>query len=389
MSDASDFMRHSVGALARPLLGWGVSRLEAARRALLLAALSVPVLAPIVRRRDSRVLARSVVGIAAAFVASILAPGALYVLSPLVLGAAHIGADIRYLVRRQKMPPAVEAFLYGGCAAVLALRAAEMAAPLALPYSRIELATAAGWVLGASLLAVRGPAAHARAAAIALGAAGALAVAWNRPNGARIVFAHAHNAVALLVWLAIFFRRRCAAVPMAILTGAVLLIASGSTLPYVLRLGGHDPFRSHWIDAAALLAPFVPVRLGGSIVLSYVFLQSVHYMVWLVWIPDCAARAQGTPTFRMTAQGLRRDLGGIGLALVAVAALLVVVAAFFDAVRARAAYLSLSGFHGYLELAVLAFLTTRASSSRAGPPPRLPPSPSASPWCPSGFEPSP
>jgi hypothetical protein len=58
----------------------------------------------------------------------------------------------------------------------------------------------------------------------------------------------------------------------------------------------------------------------------------------------------------MTVRGLRRDLGSVGLGLLALAAVVVAVAAFVDAGRARAAYLSLSAFHGYLELAAAAFL---------------------------------
>lgn len=342
-----------------PIWVQAVSRLDRARGAVLLAAMHVPLLAAIGRRRDSRVLARSIVGIATAFVASVLVPGGLYMLSPLVLGVAHIGADLRYLVRRQQMSPRVEAFFYGGCAALLALRAAEALAPT-LPYPRLELAAAGAWILSASLLGMQGPASRARAAGIAVGVMGVLVVAWPRPAMARVLFAHVHNVVAVVVWLALFFRRRrAAAVPATILAGALLLILRGFTLPYFFRFGHHDAFRSQIFDAVDQLAPLLPFRLGVSVVLSYVFLQSVHYMVWLSWVPESAIRTQGTLTFRMTARGLRRDFGASGLAVIASAGLVVLGAAFFDAPGARAAYLSLSGFHGYLELAVLAFLAAR------------------------------
>jgi hypothetical protein len=106
--------------------------------------------------------------------------------------------------------------------------------------------------------------------------------------------------------------------------------------------------------------------LGPSIVFSYVFLQSVHYMAWLAWIPDSVTRAQGSLTFRMTAGALRRDLGDRALVAIAVASLAVVAAACFGASRARSAYLSLAAFHGYLELAALSVIVTRGRGRERG-----------------------
>jgi hypothetical protein len=320
--------------------------------------------ASIVGRRDARVLARSVIGIALAFVGSIVIPGALFVLSPVVLGVAHVGADIRYLVLRQGVARRAAALLYGGCAALLALRAAEMMAPGALPYARVELGAAAAWVTSAALLAAVDATGRARAAGIALVVAGLLLLAWPRPDLARIVFAHAHNVVAVALWLALFFRgRRATLVPLALLAVALVVILRGATLPLVARFGAYDVLGSNVFFAADQLAPRVPGALGPAIVLSYVFLQSIHYMVWLAWIPDSVTAAQGTLTFRMTARGLARDFGGVWLGVLAVSALVVVVGAFFDATRARTTYLSLAAFHGYLELAAIAYLATRAGAS--------------------------
>lgn len=342
--------------------------LDSARRSLLSVAVRAPALGAIVRRRDARVLARSVAGILLAFALSIVAPGAMLLLSPLVLGVPHIGADVRYLVRRQSLGRRVEASFFAACAALLLFRAVEMAAPLALPYARIELAFAALWI-GSCAFAASGDArSRAHAGAIATITVGLLALAWPRPDLARVVFAHVHNVVAVILWATLFFRaRRAALAPLALLAGLVLLTLSGATLPWVVRLHGYAFGGSDVFYAADALAPHVAGMLAPSIVLSYVLLQGVHYMAWLVWIPDASNPAQGTPTFRMTARGLHRELGAVGLMLLALTTVVVVIAALADAGRARTAYLSLSAFHGYLELAAVTFLTTRAARARRAP----------------------
>jgi hypothetical protein len=258
------------------------------------------------------------------------------------------------------MSRATEAFFYAGCVALLGLRAAELAAPAALPFARTELAVAAAWVASAALLSARGAGERWRAALLALVAGALLAAAWPRPDLARVVFAHAHNLVAVALWLALFYRRRLAVLSVALLGVALLLIVSGATLPWVVHFSGYKALGVDVFYAAEQLAPRVPGALGPALVLSYVFLQSVHYMAWLTWIPDSATRGQGTLTFRMTARGLARDLGGPWLLLLVAAALAVALGALFDATRTRAVYLSLAAFHGYLELAAVAYLATRA-----------------------------
>ena len=62
----------------------------------------------------------------------------------------------------------------------------------------------------------------------------------------------------------------------------------------------------------------------------------------------------------MSLRSLLRDLGPVWLGLTALLACAVLAASFVDAHRTRQLYLSLSGFHGYLELAAGAFLFVRA-----------------------------
>ena len=61
----------------------------------------------------------------------------------------------------------------------------------------------------------------------------------------------------------------------------------------------------------------------------------------------------------MSVRSLLRDLGPVWLVVIALVAGAVLAASFVDAHRTRQLYLSLSAFHGYLELAAGAFLFVR------------------------------
>jgi hypothetical protein len=104
---------------------------------------------------------------------------------------------------------------------------------------------------------------------------------------------------------------------------------------------------------ASWLAPGLSPRVGSAVVLTYVFLQSVHYTTWLGLVPEEAMRGDATRSFRMSLRALTRDFGGVGLAIVAIASLAMLAFATRDLHHTRDAYLTLSAFHGYLELAAL------------------------------------
>jgi hypothetical protein len=327
--------------------------LDDARRWTIDKVVRTPAVRPFAVRRDARMLARTTLGVLVAFAATLVAPGLLFVLGPIVFGVAHVASDVRYLVRRPRAPAAL---MYGGCVAILALRAGEMAAPGALPFARLEIALAGAWITAAAF--------HARRAWLVGAPVFALvALAWNHAEIARLVFAHAHNLVGVVVWLVVFRKRRAPFVlPLALLALALGLLVSGVTVPAVLRWRTFDAFGTNLYLVSDWLAPEVGAPLAAGITLAYVFLQSVHYMVWLVWIPDEATRAEGTTTFRMTGRGLVRDFTPLGLAAILAAAGAVLVFSLFDVHGTRVAYLSLATFHGYLELAALAYLAPRLVS---------------------------
>jgi hypothetical protein len=226
----------------------------------------------------------------------------------------------------------------------------------------VVLAAIAGAVRSGSVrrLAIVGP--------IALVAA---VLAWMSPYYTILGITHAHNLVAIVLWLVLFRRSaRAVAVPLAAFGGAVALLASGDLLPLSAWSGGLSMLGADLAEVSGWLVPGVPARIALALTVTYVFLQAIHYSVWLGWVPQEDARAEGTLTFRMSARSLLADFRWWGVVAVIVGCAIVIGFATVDLLRTRDVYLSVAAFHGYLELAMLAYLITAAAvPSRARPRP--------------------
>jgi hypothetical protein len=114
----------------------------------------------------------------------------------------------------------------------------------------------------------------------------------------------------------------------------------------------------HVLGVASWVAPFANPRVAVGMTTAYLFLQSVHYSAWLNWIPQEQQPGRGTLTFRMSVRSLFADLGAAGVAAVSLAVAAVLLGACFNAMSSQRLYLSLATFHGYLELALLAYFWT-------------------------------
>jgi hypothetical protein len=301
---------------------------------------------------------------------AVLVPGVLYVVGPALFGVAHVAADARYLVLRRTLPRWWVTTLATGCAALLALRALELAFPAALPFARTELGLGAALALAgcvAGALAARDEngagSTWARAASVGLAISGLAIAALARPHLARLVFAHVHNVVAIALWLYLFRARRRFALPaVALLAVSTTLLLTGFAMPFV-QLGG--PGGERLIDDAVFAWPaWMPQNTAVALGVVFVMLQGVHYAVWLAFIPQDDARTQGTLSFRMSLRALRRDFPGPWLAAIALLAAGVLAASFFDVHRTRQLYLSLAAFHAYLELAAAAFFIVRGKRTQ-------------------------
>ncbi|WP_437976860.1 hypothetical protein WMF11_06780 [Sorangium sp. So ce295] len=347
------------------LLERGVAPLDGARRRLFGLLRRSELAIAVVARPDRRIATLAAANALGAFTMAVFAPSALLVLGPILLGVLHVAADVRYLVLRRGLPSWWRGVVWTACAALVGLRGAQELFGSAAALLRAEHALLAAW-LGAAVVAGALASRAWRRVALAAAAAVALsAAALAAPRGFRLVLAHAHNLVALALWLALFRRRvRAVAWPLGLVLAGTALLASGAMTSLTLRAGWLDAFGLHLLLASDWLAPGLPTRAAVALTACYAFLQSVHYAVWLLLIPQEDHPGQRTTTFRMSARSLRRDFGDAGLAAVAAVAGLVLIGALRSALGTRNLVLSLASFHGYLELALLAYFYVRGDVGR-------------------------
>ena len=331
MNPAPQF-RASAAAILTPLdrLRW------------LLLKLLGPLAKPLVRRRELRVMAAGCAVVGFSLAATLISPFWLLALGPVVLGVPHLVADVRYLVLRPGLHQRIALWL-----------------PVGIP---LLLAGTSRFSMTSGLTACAGMALLARSAwtrkMIALACIGALMVAaWVVGDAAALVFAHAHNFIAVMLWWCWRPRsgqRQQAVVPVLFLTASVLLV-----------LGWLEPWGRGfaWQPAGlgpgyhlSFLAPGIAEPWGLRLVLLFAFAQSVHYGVWLRLIPE-DDRPQETPrTFRASARALTSDVGTPLMVFVILLSLVIALWASFDLTAARENYLRMALFHGYLELIAATWL---------------------------------
>ena len=300
-----------------------------------------PVSRVLVANREKRVAVGASLAVVAAFALAAIAPLWALALGPLIFGVPHVVADVRYLVIRTGL--ARDRWVLAAIGAPLLVAAFG---------GGLRAGTIA---VAAALLAVRGSQRRAVLGLVLL--APVAFVAWQSPAQADAAFAHLHNLVAVIVWWA--FRRpgeragwRWAAI--VAIAFAVLLILTG-TLPANLSSepAGFDGESIGWTLALGFGAPW-----GERMLVLYVFGQSIHYAVWLRFVPD-EDRARATPrSFSASWAALGEDLGPTVIAAFVVA-LVFVGWGLFDVRAARDSYLRGAAFHGHLELVALAYALAR------------------------------
>ena len=313
--------------------------------------------------RDVRLASMAAAHAALAFTLTVLLPVPLLVLAPLVLGVPHVVSDLRYLVFRRTRRRDVRAAVVAACALLAGANAFALSG-LHLDVTALEIALG---TLAIAVAAIAGGRASDHAARSALLLAAALiagGIALRRSNIAIVVLLHGHNVVALAAWLWLFRRRiRIMLAPLSLVACGTGVFLSGVTLPTTLRAGIWNAFGTNLLAAADWLAPGVRGVVGVGLASSFVFLQSVHYFVWLVAVPiDDRARA-GATTFGRALRDFVGDMGPIAVSIVALACALVVGFGAAAPLVTRNVYLSLASFHVWLELAVLAFYAAAGRSA--------------------------
>ncbi len=292
------------------------------------------------------------------------APLWLLLLAPLWLGVPHVAADVRFLVIRPPgaVPRRLLLALFVPFGAMTLLRVAALAGAPGFP--RTEL------VLGA--LAVAGAAAWAGPRVgvwLALGLVALLVPALAWPGQAALIVGHAHNFVAVALWAWWMGPRGGARwVVLGALGAALAAIGFGAF--DALWFADGPPAAASGLTLAGMidtLAPDVPGAAAPRLVMAFALMQAVHYGLWLGCIPQSPAvhteDAPLPPSRRWAA--LIGDLGRVGLAAVLIGAVALPIAGLAAPTAARAGYLSLVLFHGWLELAVAAHLWASGWSPRA------------------------
>ncbi len=305
-----------------------------------------PWLAPLYADRARRVVWLGLFSISISFALTLVGPLWLLALGPVLLGVPHLVADARYLVvlpRLHERGPLV-------ALAALPLLATGFGAPAAI--SLLSLVPA--------VLLARASLPRKAVGLLVWAALTTVAVVWETPF--LLAFLHLHNVIALGWWWALRPRTKQAfLVPAAVLAGTVFILAGGAE-PIVAALGGFQApgsaatFTEFIESTAPGLSPSWAMRL----VLSFAFLQSVHYAMWLRLVPEDARSRPAPRPFRATWAALVRDFGLPLLAVFFGLTLFIALWGLRDLASARWGYLRLAAFHGYLELAVAAlFLVER------------------------------
>lgn len=292
---------------------------------------------PIVRQRELRVALMFSALVTTALTATLLVPLWLLILGPLLWGVPHLVADLRYLVVRTGYHRRPLLWLLAGGPLLWTALGGSLVWGFVGAVLAATVARAGAWPRA---LAVLG-----------LAAAGAT-LYWLGRTG-DVVFAHAHNFIAVGLWL--LWRPRAGRlhwIPLALLIAASLFVVSEPALRLAYASGGLDWYGGRMsLDYQVWrLSPDVAPALGARLVLLFCFAQAIHYAVWLQLLPDEDRERATPPTFRASYEDLRRDLGGLGLAVAAALALGIAAWAVFDLMHASHGYFRMARFHGHLEV---------------------------------------
>lgn len=300
-----------------------------------------PWLSPLYADRRRRVWWLGVFSVVSAFVVTGLVPLWSLALGPVLLGVPHLVSDVRYLVVRPglHLRPAL-LVLAGGPLLATSFGAGPVVGLLSLVPAVVVGRPRLSWKLA---LALTGWLAFS-------------AAAWRDPWAFQLGFLHAHNLVAVLLWWVLSPRAPSMAWIPALTLAGVAAIFGGVLDPLLTVAGG---WSAPWTGASftefvETITPAMEPTLAARLVLSFCFLQSVHYAVWLRLVPDDERPRPAPRTFRATWAALERDFGRWPLLAFVALALGIAGWGVVSLPNAREGYLHLAAFHGYLELAVLA-----------------------------------
>jgi hypothetical protein len=294
-----------------------------------------------VRHREARVLAGGLLVIGTASGLTLAAPFWLLALGPILWGIPHVLSDFRYLVLRPGLHRR-----FGLC----------FGAGLPLAFAGIGWHPVECGLVAAMMAALLAEGAVWKKTVVLAAGAALFWMSVRIGDLAILVFAHAHNFIALALWWS--WRPSHGllrfGVPVAFAVAGVA-IWLGWVAPPAAAVAWAPPGMAAGYHLGQL-APGLAEPWALRLVLLFAFAQAVHYGIWLRLIPE-EDRPQPSPrTFAASFRALERDFGPLLLwgSLVLMSGL--AMWAVHDLVEARAGYLRMALFHGYLELAAAAWL---------------------------------
>jgi hypothetical protein len=264
------------------------------------------------------------------------------------------------LILRQRLPKPFVLLSAFSATFIVVIRSLEIAKIVHLATDFWEAGAGALWILSALAFAAHDRRSTRRAIALLVPITLIFAVASSHPRVANIAMMHVHNVIGVGAWVLLYPRKKLwELAPVIAVVLATAVTASGLPVSWAFRAGGAIAFDTHLQAIGRWLAPGFAPHAAAAITIAFVFLQAVHYAIWLTWVPQEDLKGEGTLTFRMTARSLIADFGVAGCALVLIAMLGLVWIALLKIQLALNWYLTLSRFHGLLELSVLAFFLVR------------------------------
>ena len=296
----------------------------------------------VVQSRAGRIELLAVASLLVAIVITLSAPTMLFMWAPLVLGVPHLVADVRYLV----LAPYAAVPQRARDVLVVALLVATLwwaepvvgfaAVVVTLALSPLRSATARTLALRFGLLAVTGF---------------GCVVAWQNPIATLYVLLHAHNVVAVLLFALVFGRGRARWLVPVIVAAIVAAVGMGLVDPWLHRTS-LDNLAGYVLPTHALDTwnPIICARIA----VIFIFMQSVHYTIWLRLLPEQARLRQGMRSFGASLRALQHDFGRVVVVAFVVLGCGLLVWGAHDVGAARQGYLRIATFHAYLELAFLA-----------------------------------
>lgn len=279
-----------------------------------------------------------------AFIAVAINPYALLLFAPIFFGAPHAFSDIWFLLVNESGVQPRARVAIATLSALLLLNAL-------MSFANLGFSKQIDSILIVALLTV--PMVLSRRGKLNIYViffvliVGYLLLATDFPL--RAVVAHLHNFVALMFLFAVAYPQwRKSGVLLASWVVGVICVA-GMLISYcsqsVLTQTIHQPIWSPFLS----LTFSASAALSAALLFSYSFLQLMHFVVWIGFLPGLKRQTSLSAPLRNLDKRLIAGLSIVAI-LVALAAPL---AAVYDPVQSRQVYLTLVSFHGWMELSWL------------------------------------